>query len=721
MNSQNYQTIALSTLFLHNENVRTNSGQDDSIENLANSIDNIGLLSPLAVKQDGDRYGVVAGGRRLAALQQLEANDNLPESLQGGIPCYVLNNEASTTEVSLSENINRVDMTAADQIDAWGKLAKDGLDVGTIANRFGVTELLVKQRLALANVIPEVIDLLRAEEINLDTVKAFTLTDDPEKQRAAIEASDGHVHAWSIRRFLAEDNITANDRRVIFIGLEAYTEAGGKITQDLFDEDKTFIHDTELLEKMVEEKLTTECDKLQSEGWAWIETDESITSSRYSKYRQAERVEGEATPEEEARMKQLNEAMEDEAQEDDYETHSEEYDQIEEAIEARSYWTNEIKAQSGVFVSIDYNGRLDIDRGWTERTVQDSKSKVDGAPDQKAPLYSNRMKDWLGLARTQIVRDTLVGSNSLCNDIIAYNLAVSTVTYSYYSSGIGNVGIKDSHSIPNPDEEYPRYAELNASYEDLDKSWMNKDESSGVFSKFRELSPEAKQAWMNYAVARSLTIRLSTIGNDLHEDIIAELDIPWETRYRPDKDFFSSIKKSAILDMMRPVLGDEWADVHQNDKKGTLVEILDNIFAGQANSLTAEQQASVAAWVPEGLKPVISDNSANTDDDELDETDTLEEITEGELREAITSETDVQTDTSNEDDQTIVAEEPTESETADDPATATIKEKVREISPNLEVEKTDAGDGVTVFTISPPKPETSQDDTSEEMPQFLKK
>ena len=66
----------------------------------------------------------------------------------------------------------------------------------------GVRRALVRQRVALANVIPEVLVLLREEKIGLDCVKAFTLTQDHEVQRQVLAESGERVSAWQIRRMI---------------------------------------------------------------------------------------------------------------------------------------------------------------------------------------------------------------------------------------------------------------------------------------------------------------------------------------------------------------------------------------------------------------------------------------------------------------------------------------------------------------------------------------
>ena len=62
------------------------------------------------------------------------------------------------------------------------------------------------------------------------------------------------------------------DRRVRFVGLEAYEAAGGAVRRDLFDpEDGGSVQDVALLDALVRRKLETVADEVRAEGWKWTE------------------------------------------------------------------------------------------------------------------------------------------------------------------------------------------------------------------------------------------------------------------------------------------------------------------------------------------------------------------------------------------------------------------------------------------------------------------
>jgi ParB family chromosome partitioning protein len=64
--------------------------------------------------------------------------------------------------------------------------------------------------------------------------------------------------------------VTTDDRRVRFVGVDAYTTAGGALTRDLFS-DVAVIEDFPLLERLFAEKVDATRAKFLERGWAWAE------------------------------------------------------------------------------------------------------------------------------------------------------------------------------------------------------------------------------------------------------------------------------------------------------------------------------------------------------------------------------------------------------------------------------------------------------------------
>ena len=135
--------IPLSRLALAPENVRKTPPDAQADAELKASIAAIGLLENLVVRaeeptEDGDRYAVVAGGRRLRAMQALAADGVLDADRP--VPCQIRSGDVEPAELSLAENVVRIAMHPADQVVAFSKLVQAGQPVSSIAARFGVSE-----------------------------------------------------------------------------------------------------------------------------------------------------------------------------------------------------------------------------------------------------------------------------------------------------------------------------------------------------------------------------------------------------------------------------------------------------------------------------------------------------------------------------------------------------------------------------------------------------
>ena len=271
------QTIPLDKLSIHDGNVRQIKA-GISIENLAADIARRGLLQSLSVRplideagEETGRYGVQAGGRRLRALQMLVKQKKLAKNAP--VPCIV-RSEGFVEADSLAENTEREALHPIDQFRAFAALRDKGQGEDTIAAAFGVTPAVVKQRLRLANASPLLLKAYEDDEMSLEQLMAFCIVEDRKRQEEVWTSLKGHWNSGpdAIRRMLTEKTVRADDRRALFVGAEAYKEAGGIILRDLFAEDEDgWLQDVPLLEKLAGEKLTVEAGTIKAEGWGWVD------------------------------------------------------------------------------------------------------------------------------------------------------------------------------------------------------------------------------------------------------------------------------------------------------------------------------------------------------------------------------------------------------------------------------------------------------------------
>lgn len=346
----------------------------EGIEEMAATIrgDGYRILQNLVIRK-GDKRGrfyVIAGGRRIAALNLLAETGEISKDFP--VECKERSAEEAT-EISLIENLQREAMHPVDEYEAFRVMADAGKSVEDIAARFGTTEVMVRKRLALGRVAPDLLELYRSEDMTFQQLTAFTVSDDHEKQiNVWNNLRPNSRDSQTIRDVLQEGAVKVNDKRIKFIGgIEVYEAAGGPVKRDLFDtRNSGFALDAVLVEKLVAEKLDAEAETLRAEGWKWVEPVRAVPSEAvYLRRVYPHRVE--LTEEEQAEVDLLEAESDDLAAEIEAGEADESAEPRVEAIQARlavllaareAYSEADI-AKAGCYVAIDYYGNVEIERG----------------------------------------------------------------------------------------------------------------------------------------------------------------------------------------------------------------------------------------------------------------------------------------------------------------------------------------------------------------------
>lgn len=267
LDNMEVHVLPLSTLVQSELNVRKRPIDEKALSELADSIQAVGVLQNLVVyPMDNDVYGVAAGQRRLMALHQLVAKGHLASSFP--VPVKIVP-ESDALIISLTENSQREAMHPADQLHAFIELQKTGKNAAEIGDLLGFSTHHVKKCLRLANMAPELLAELDADNITLDQLQALTGTTDHERQVMVWNNAFGWKKEPRYLREAVEGTKTPvdNNRLVNFVGLDAYEQAGGTLEIDLFTE-AGFIENAPLLEKLALDKLTV-CAELLAEFEGW--------------------------------------------------------------------------------------------------------------------------------------------------------------------------------------------------------------------------------------------------------------------------------------------------------------------------------------------------------------------------------------------------------------------------------------------------------------------
>ncbi|MNK14048.1 Chromosome-partitioning protein Spo0J [compost metagenome] len=368
--------VPLNRLKASPRNARKVKHSQEAVEALAASIRAKGVLQPPVVEiergQDGvatGAYLVTIGEGRRTALRLLAKR----KAIKRTHPVKVtVDTENDAHEISLDENITREAMHPADQFEAFRKLAEEkGYGPEEIGARFGVSAHVVRQRLRLGAAAPELMEAYRGGTLTLDQLMAFCVNADQDRQRQVFEQMGEYRPVYAIRRAMTEAKVPVDDRRVRFVGLDAYEAEGGAVLRDLFTEDgEGWLEDPALLDRMVAEKLAGLAgDARQREGWKWAEVGSDYAeASALGRVYPVEVVRSEADAAEIAALSEeydrlVSEADAVEELPPEVDARLEEIDRALQAFGPDFDYTPEARARAGVMVLLGHDGLARFERG----------------------------------------------------------------------------------------------------------------------------------------------------------------------------------------------------------------------------------------------------------------------------------------------------------------------------------------------------------------------
>lgn len=149
---------------------------ETALQELANSIREIGIIQPITLRQvDGDKYQIIAGERRWRASQIAGLTT---------LPAYIRTVEdEGVMEMALVENIQREDLNAIEIALAYEHLAETtGLTQEKISQRVGKSRTAVTNYLRLLRLPAQVQMALKEKEIDMGHARALLSIESPSLQ-----------------------------------------------------------------------------------------------------------------------------------------------------------------------------------------------------------------------------------------------------------------------------------------------------------------------------------------------------------------------------------------------------------------------------------------------------------------------------------------------------------------------------------------------------------
>ena len=544
------QHIPLENLDVSALNMR-HARRAPDISDILPSVRARGILQPLLVRPKGaaGRFEIVAGRRRYYAAKALAEEGGSAAPL----PCAVMapGDDAGALEASLIENAARLDPDEMSQYETFVRLTREGKSVAEIARTFGLTETLVKRRLALGKLLPRIRNAYRREEIDAETLRHLTLASKAQQKDWLALFSDPEQVAP--RGFQLKQWLFGGQSIQTAVALFPLEDYPGLVVADLFGEDAYFA-DADLFWQKQNEAIAAKRDALLEAGWAEVVV---LEPGQYF-----HSWEHEKTPK---------------------------------------------KKGGKVFIAISQRGEVEVHAGWLSRqearraarravSAEGEHGTVESAPAAR-PEVTQAMQNYLDLHRHAVVRLALVDQPGTALRLL--------VAHAVASSGHWQVKPEPQQahreaiagSIAGSPAQQAFEAERQAVLALLDRSedhysvtqpGYDAYPTAVVFAKLLSLSDEDVLRIAACVMAETLEA-----GGAVVEAVGNHLAVDTRRHWQPDDAFFDLIRDKVVINaLLAEVAGKAVADANVAEKTRTQKQTIRDCLNG------ANGRDKVEGWLP---------------------------------------------------------------------------------------------------------------------------
>jgi len=529
-------------------NVRKKGGKD--VADLVPSIRSLGLLQPLLVRPNCEGYEIVAGQRRYHALTKLAE-----EAEAQPVPCIVMDDgdDAKAIEASLAENVARLPMDEIDQYKAFAALVEEGKDVADIASTFGVTERLVNQRLAIANIIGPILTAYRRGDIEAETLRVMTLATKRQQQDWLALFRDEGDHApqgYALRHWLFGGPQIPVENALFDV--ENYV---GAIVADLFGDERYF-DDTDAFWALQNEAIATLKDELLAKGWQDVEIMEVGAFFSSWEYRKAKKRDG-----------------------------------------------------GRVYIRIARDGEVTVHEGYitAKEAKRRDKTEAGGSGEQTSerPELTKAMQNYLDLHRHAAVRLDLLNDPALALRVVAAQIIAGSTLWTVYAEPqkANSEAIDESLAASTAEAAFAAEREavrqlLGIEQEDSDTlvyrqhDYGQSHDLLTIFAKLAGLDDDCVRRILTFVIAETLPS-----GSALVEALGILRSTDMATHWTPDDTFFDLWKdKAAINAAIKEIAGKPTADAHVTSTAKVQKKIIRDHIDGTRKPHTPDWQPRYMAF-----------------------------------------------------------------------------------------------------------------------------
>ncbi len=149
---------------------------ETALQELAQSIRNLGVIQPITLRKDGDKFEIISGERRFRASKIAGLKS---------VPAYIrLVNDQELLEMALVENIQREDLDAIEVALTYQRLLNEiGLTQENLSQRVGKERSTITNSIRLLRLSPDIQQAIRAGEISAGHGRAIISVEDENNQQ----------------------------------------------------------------------------------------------------------------------------------------------------------------------------------------------------------------------------------------------------------------------------------------------------------------------------------------------------------------------------------------------------------------------------------------------------------------------------------------------------------------------------------------------------------
>lgn len=175
----NILEVALDDIFPNANQPRLNF-DEKALQELANSIKNLGIIQPITLRKEGSKFMIISGERRYKASKLAGLKT---------IPAYIrLVNDRELLEMALVENIQRQDLDPIEVALTYQRLIDEiGITQEDLSSRIGKERSTITNSLRLLRLSPEIQNSIRNDEISAGHGRALLGLTDLKTQEAVFD------------------------------------------------------------------------------------------------------------------------------------------------------------------------------------------------------------------------------------------------------------------------------------------------------------------------------------------------------------------------------------------------------------------------------------------------------------------------------------------------------------------------------------------------------